>query len=54
VLSKFFSEFTLGKVRDLNSELLFALVQGQKWKIGRGGEKEFGRVGREKFAFVTA
>jgi hypothetical protein len=33
VFSEIFSKCTLGKFWDLNFELLFALVQGQKWKI---------------------
>jgi hypothetical protein len=35
-----FSEFTLGKFRDLNSELLFTLFKSKNGKPG--GEKEFG------------
>jgi hypothetical protein len=35
VFSEMFFEFTLGKVRDLNSKFLFALVQRQKWKTGK-------------------
>jgi hypothetical protein len=36
-LPKFFSKFTLEKVRDLNFELLFVLVKMENW-----GEKELG------------
>jgi hypothetical protein len=47
VLFEIFSNFTLGKVRDLNYELLFALVKG---KIGKSrGKKKFGGMGREIF-----
>jgi hypothetical protein len=35
VFSEMFFEFTLGKVWDLKSKFLFALVQRQKWKTGK-------------------
>jgi hypothetical protein len=49
VFSEIFSEFTIGKVRDLIYELLFTLVRRQKWKTG-GWKKSSGRgMGRENF-----
>jgi hypothetical protein len=40
VFSEIFSEFTLGKVQDLNSELLLPLFKGKNGKLE--SENEFG------------
>jgi hypothetical protein len=48
VFSEIFSEFTLGKVWDLNSERLFALVKGKNEKPG-GGKIKIRKVYLLKF-----